>query len=257
MTLPDFSSIPWFILLTAIFFLIIVGRYFLIAGLFYLLFYRWFFKYWEKRKINHKDFKAGQFRREIKWSIITSFLFALSGTITTVMWQHGYSRIYTKLNLYGWWYLPVSLLVFMALHDSYYYWLHRWMHFPRIFRTVHKLHHDSKIASPFTAFSFHPIEGIIQAVFMPVLLMILPMHYYVIILQLTIMTFSSVINHLDIELYPSVMLKPNGGWIIGATHHAMHHKQFKCNFGLYFTFWDKWRKTESPGLSNPLYNKPN
>ncbi|MGZ5247104.1 MAG: hypothetical protein ACXWV5_08645, partial [Flavitalea sp.] len=33
---------------------------------------------------------------------------------------------------------------------------------------------------------------------------------------------------------------------IGATHHSLHHKQFKFNYGLYFTFWDKWKKTESP-----------
>jgi sterol desaturase/sphingolipid hydroxylase (fatty acid hydroxylase superfamily) len=37
-----------------------------------------------------------------------------------------------------------------------------------------------------------------------------------------------------------------GKWIIGATHHSLHHKQFKYNYGLYFTFWDKLKKTESP-----------
>ena len=60
------------------------------------------------------------------------------------------------------------------------------------------------------------------------------------------MTFSSVINHLDIEIYPK---NPNNiltKWVIGATHHSLHHKQFKYNFGLYFTFWDKIEKTESP-----------
>jgi sterol desaturase/sphingolipid hydroxylase (fatty acid hydroxylase superfamily) len=61
------------------------------------------------------------------------------------------------------------------------------------------------------------------------------------------MSITSVINHLNIEIYPegfrkNFFLK----WWIGATHHSMHHKQFKYNFGLYFTFWDKWKKTESP-----------
>jgi len=79
------------------------------------------------------------------------------------------------------------------------------------------------------------------------MLMILPMHYYVIIIQLTLMTISSVINHLDIEIYPHSFNKNFiGRWIIGATHHSLHHKQFKYNYGLYFTFWDKIKKTESP-----------
>jgi Delta7-sterol 5-desaturase len=37
-----------------------------------------------------------------------------------------------------------------------------------------------------------------------------------------------------------------GRGLIGATHHSLHHKQFKYNYGLYFTFWDKWKRTESP-----------
>jgi sterol desaturase/sphingolipid hydroxylase (fatty acid hydroxylase superfamily) len=65
------------------------------------------------------------------------------------------------------------------------------------------------------------------------------------------MTFSSVINHLDIEIYPKNFHKHFfGRWLIGATHHSLHHKQFKYNYGLYFTFWDKWKRTESP-----LYEK--
>ena len=76
------------------------------------------------------------------------------------------------------------------------------------------------------------------------------MHVYVLLFQLTIMTFSSVINHLEIEMYPAGFHSHFiGKWLIGATHHSLHHKQFKYNFGLYFTFWDKWKKTESPKFS--------
>jgi len=149
------------------------------------------------------------------------------------------------------WWLPASLAIALTLHETYYYWLHRWMHHPKVFKIVHKVHHDSNITSPWTAFSFHPIEGVLQAIFLPALLMIVPMHLHVLIFQLTVMTFSSVINHLDIELYPKNFHKHIlGKWLIGATHHSLHHKQFKYNYGLYFTFWDKWKKTESP-----LYEK--
>jgi Delta7-sterol 5-desaturase len=60
------------------------------------------------------------------------------------------------------------------------------------------------------------------------------------------MTLSGIINHLDVELYPQKFHKHAiGRWLIGASHHALHHKEFKTNYGLYFTFWDKWKKTES------------
>ncbi|HEY5462956.1 MAG TPA: sterol desaturase family protein [Hanamia sp.] len=252
MNLPDFATGYWPFLLTLIFFIIITGRYFLVAGLFYLIFYVWFSSKWKERKINKREYKKGQFKKEIKWSLVTSILFSVAGTFTVILWQKGYTKVYTTADLYGWWYLPVSLIVFMLIQETYYYWIHRWMHIPSVYKIVHKVHHDSKIASPFTAFSFHPFEGILQAIFLPVMLMVLPMHYYVIILLLIIMTFSSVINHLDIEIYPKNpknLLTKN---IIGATHHSLHHKQFKYNFGLYFTFWDKIKKTESPGFKEAI-----
>lgn len=251
MQLPDFSNTGWFLVVVALFFVVVIGRYFLIAGLFYGIFYLWFPQQWQHRKINNRQYKKDQFKKEIIWSTLTAFLFAVSGAITVVLWQKGFTKVYTDAAQYSWWWLPVSLLIALFLHETYYYWLHRWMHWPKVFKMVHKVHHDSNITSPWTAFSFHPLEGLLQAVFLPVLLMVLPMHLYVIVIQLTIMTFSSVINHLDIEVYPAHFYKHKvGKWLIGATHHSLHHKQFKYNYGLYFTFWDKWKNTESP-----LYEK--
>ncbi len=244
MELPDLSTPFWIVMLTIIFFIFITGRYFLIAGLFYGFFYIWFPARWEKRKINKKDYKRGQFKKEIKWSLITSFIFSAAGAITVILWQKGYTKVYTKIDWYGWWYLPASLVIYMLLQETYYYWIHRWMHFPAVFRRVHKIHHDSRIASPFTSFSFHPLEALLQAVFLPLLLIFLPIHYYIIIILLIIMSFSSVVNHLDIDIYSKNPNNLLAKCLIGAAHHSLHHKVFKYNFGLYFTFWDKINKTE-------------
>ena len=224
-----------------------MGRYFLIAGLFYFIFYSWSRQKWQARKLGNRAYPRQQFRKEVRWSMITALVFSVAGALTVLLWQNGYTKVYMDIGQYGWWYLPVSLLASMLLHETYYYWVHRWMHQPAIFKIVHKVHHDSNITSPWTAFSFHPIEGVLQAIVLPVTLMILPMHPSVILTQLTLMTLSSVINHLDIEIYPKKFHgHAIGKWLIGATHHALHHRQFRYNFGLYFTFWDKWKKTESP-----------
>ncbi len=247
MNIPDLSSPYWFIIGTLILFTVIIGRYFLIAGLFYVFFYRWRPEKWKNRKLNNKNYKHGQFASEVKWSTVTAFIFALAGAFTIILWQKGYTRVYEDFNAFHWTYLPCSLFLSMLLHETYYYWLHRWMHKPAIFRIMHKVHHDSNITSPWTAFSFHPLEGILQAIFLPLLMLVLPLHPSIIILQLTLMTFSSVINHLDIEIYPEKFHRHIlGKWLIGATHHSLHHRQFKFNYGLYFTIWDKLKKTESP-----------
>ncbi len=248
--LPTLHDPFVFIVTTLVIFLFIMVRYVMVAGIFYGIFFIWWPNKWKQRKINQRDYTKKQLRTEIKWSTVTTLIFAIAGSVSVLLWQQGLLKVYVMVNEYPTWWLPASFIIAVVLHETYYYWLHRWMHYPKIFRIVHKVHHDSSITSPWTAFSFHPLEGLLQAVFLPLLLLVMPMHLYVLIAQLSFMTLSSVINHLNVEIYPKAFNRNIvGKWLIGATHHSLHHKQFKYNYGLYFTFWDKWKQTESP-----LYN---
>jgi sterol desaturase/sphingolipid hydroxylase (fatty acid hydroxylase superfamily) len=176
MRLPDMSNPLWFLLAAMVVFAVVIGRYFLIAGIFYGVFHLWFPEKWNQRKINNRAYKKDQFRKEMLWSTTTALIFGLSGAFTLLFWQKDYTKVYFELNEYPVWWLPASLVAALALHETYYYWLHRWMHHPKVFKIVHKVHHDSNVTSPWTAFSFHPIEGVFLAIVLAALLMILPVH---------------------------------------------------------------------------------
>ena len=54
-------------------------------------------------------------------------------------------------------------------------------------------------------------------------------------------------NHLGYELYPKGFAShPVSKWVISATHHDLHHRKVRCNYGLYFSIWDRWMGTENP-----------
>lgn len=242
----DFTDPLSFLVLTGLMFLTVVFRYTLVAGIFYLVFYVIDPVDFRSRKIFPAQKNTAQFRSEIFWSTFTSLLFALAGAGMVLIWQKGYTAIYENIEDYGWWWIPVSFLIAALIHETYYYWLHRWMHRPKIYRLIHKVHHDSHITSPWTSFSFHPGEGALQSLVIPVIILFLPMHYWTIVALLTFMTITSAINHSNVEIYPKGFHKHwLGRWMIGATHHSLHHTQYRFNYGLYFTFWDKWMKTES------------
>lgn len=244
---PDYSQFGLFILLCAALFVLVMGRFVLIAGAFYLYFYLWQPERWKAHRLSQKPQEKTQLWTELGWSMLTALIFAFAGSLTVVAYQKGYTAIYQDISSNDWWYLPLSLMISMLIHETYYYWLHRWMHNPLVFKYVHQVHHASVTTSPWTAFSFHPIEGFLEAIIFPAIVFLLPLHTSVILIQLTIMTFSAVINHLGIEIYPKNKAGNFlGQFVIGATHHSLHHKQYKFNFGLYFTFWDKWSQTESP-----------
>ena len=242
----DFTDPIAFLTLTGLMFLTVVLRYVLIAGSFYLLFYVIDPNDLRRRKIFQEPHDLRQYRKEILWSIFTSLLFALAGSGMVLLWQLGYTSVYVEIGDYPLWWMPVSFLIAAFIHETYYYWLHRWMHRPRVYKLIHQIHHDSHITSPWTSFSFHPGEGILQSLIIPLIVVFLPMHYWTIVALLSFMTVTSAINHSNVEIYPKGFYKHwLGQWFIGATHHSLHHTQYKRNYGLYFTFWDKWMKTES------------
>ena len=236
---------------TAILFIAILFRYFVAAGIFYYYYYVRNFGRYDKRRLSKRLAKREQLKKEVYWSIKSSAIFAFVGAVTYWLWLEDYTAVYLDPGEYGYWYLPVSLVIILLLHETYYYWVHRWMHHPKVFRIVHKVHHDSRIPTPWTAFSFHPWESLIEAVILPLILAILPVNIYVLGFYLLVMTVSSVVNHLDIEIYPLWFQKSKiGKLFIGATHHHHHHTEFMTNYGLYFTFWDKLMATESKKMES-------
>ena len=229
-----------------VFFAILLIRYFATAGIFYVYYIKITKTETDKKILSRRPAKKNQVKKEIYWSIVSSAIFAFFGALTYWFWLHDFTLIYINPSEYGYWYLPLSLLIVMLIHETYYYWLHRAMHYPKIYRIVHKVHHQSLSPTPWTAFSFHPWESVLEALILPIILLIIPVNIYVLLFYLIFMTFSSVVNHLDIEIYPAFFRQSTFGKLwIDATHHHYHHKEFSTNYGLYFTFWDKIMGTES------------
>lgn len=232
----------FFILLT-----IIVVRYFLFsAGIYY--FTAVLFKgRWRARRLHDKPPSSRQIKREIFWSLLSCGIFAGVGTGGWWCWAHGYSQVYLKISDYGVPYLVLSLPLLLLLQDAYFYFVHRLMHHPLFFKRVHLAHHESTHPSPFASFSFHPFEAGLEALILPLLVVCVPTHPAVILAFLTTMSWFGVVNHTGYEFYPRAF--GENTWLkqwLTTTHHEMHHTHYRWNYGLYFTFWDKWLGTEHP-----------
>jgi Delta7-sterol 5-desaturase len=182
-----------------------------------------------------------QIRREIAWSLASAAIYGVPAGLVAWGWQErGWTLIYTDTAAYPLWWLPVSVLLYLAAHDTWFYWTHRLMHRPRWFRLAHAVHHDSRPPTAWAAMSFHPIEAITGAVVIPSLVFVIPIHAAALGLVLGIMTFMGVTNHMGWEVFPRrVVHGPLGKWLITASHHQRHHEQYRGNYGLYFRFWDR------------------
>lgn len=233
--MPVYSFTVTFLLLS----LIMLLRYFILVGAAYH-----FSRKFSDHRIENTNAPKDHIQKDIFWSIISTFIFALSGTLLIRMWQSGLIDVYLDFSKYGIIYLLISLPVLMFFHDMYFYWTHKLLHLKILYKHVHLVHHKSRVPTAWTAFSFHPVEAIIQALILPLLLYIFPVHLLVLIVFLTLMTILGIINHLGYEFYPAIFHKKPLSYLISATHHQAHHKNPHVNFGLYFNWWDLWMDTE-------------
>ncbi|MGE0775510.1 MAG: sterol desaturase family protein [Sphingomonadaceae bacterium] len=182
-----------------------------------------------------------QMRREIGWSLASAAIYGIPAGIVAWGWQeHGWTRIYSDVAAYPLWWLPLSVLAYLALHDTWFYWTHRAFHHPRLFGPIHAVHHASRPPTAWAAMSFHPWEAISGAVVIPALVFLIPIHVGALGAVLAIMTLMGVTNHMGWELFPKAVVHGYAGrWFITASHHQRHHDQYRCNYGLYFRVWDR------------------
>ena len=213
--------------------LIVGGRYLAVSGGFAWLTGRRFPGLYSAR--------GEQIRSEIGWSLVSAAIYGVPAGILAWGWQErGWTEIYSNVFDYPLWWLPSSVLIYLLLHDAWFYWTHRLMHVPRIYKRVHAVHHASRDPTAWTAMSFHPFESVSGAVLIPTLCLIIPIHYTALLVVLTVMTVMGVTNHMGWEIFPrSLVAGPAGKWLITASHHHRHHEKYLCNFGLYFRFWDR------------------
>lgn len=241
---PPFSAAS-LLYLTAVLSVFIALRYVAIAGFFYWALWKRPGNLLHARRLTDIQPPARLIRHEIRWSLIASVIYALAGAVIFDAWRSGHTAIYTDVSDFGVVYLLISIPLYMFLHDTWFYWTHRLMHHRKLFRVMHKVHHESRQPTPWAGFSFHPWESLVGAVILPVLVYLIPIHIGALIFLLVIMSVTSVTNHSGFEILPDSWVRGFVGrhWV-SATHHNLHHQHFRKNFALYFRFWDRVMDTD-------------
>lgn len=226
-----------------------LGRYLIAAGVMTVVL--WLFSRWlEIRRIQQRRAKPEDYRREVLSSLRTVFVFGVTTLSTLAMRQMG--LVSFSVDTFTWTALAIQTLAIIVAHDAYFYWMHRAIHHKRLFRTWHLHHHKSRTPTPWAAYSFSSWEAVAEAAFVPLYLLVattLGVEYigFAMFLFLWHMIIRNVIGHCGVEIYPRGWVdNPLTGWWNTVTHHDLHHSAGTYNFGLYFTWWDRWMGTEHP-----------
>lgn len=146
-----------------------------------------------------------------------------------------------------------SFLLSMILYDTSFYWIHRLLHQPTLFKKIHYFHHQVSAPVPWTTNSELLIDGMLINIYWLLAPILLPIPIYILLMHRAFDMVMGVLGHSGHEYGGYFILPPSP--LVSVTHHDQHHQYFHYNYAVHFTFWDRLMKTLHPSHDTTLLNR--
>ena len=130
------------------------------------------------------------------------------------------------------------LLFFLVpfIHEVGFYFAHRSLHWPPLYKVAHKLHHRNSNPGPWSGLSMHPIEHIVY--FSTILLFfVIPAHPIHMINLASRLGLAPAQGHTGFD---RMQTGENSSVDISYYAHYLHHKYFEVNYADGMVPLDKW-----------------
>ena len=206
----------------------------------------------KRLKFDHKDQARGnrlwnfsnQVHDNMFWSL-GSGVAQLTGFQVVTMWlmANGYAPVISFGENPIWFVLALMLLpIWSAFH---FYWVHRLLHVPFLYKRVHALHHRNVNIGPWSGFSMHPVEHLLY-------LSTLMIHWVVashpvhLIFHVIYQAPGAAMTHAG---YEDLLIRDKRRLALGTFYHQLHHRYYECNYGNQEMPWDRWFGTFHDGTS--------
>ncbi|KAK8221283.1 C-5 sterol desaturas-like protein [Phyllosticta capitalensis] len=187
----------------------------------------------DKATFAHPKYLKNQISLEIAQTMRALPVMAVFTTPFFVAEVRGYSKMYDQTEEGpGMWYNIVQFPFFIMFTDFCIYWIHRWLHHPKIYKHLHKPHHKWIMPSPYASHAFHPLDGYAQSLPYHIFPFLFPLQKFAYVILFTFVNIWTVLIHDGEYVAESPIIN-------GAACHTMHHLYFNYNYGQYTTLWDR------------------
>ncbi|KAF3023127.1 hypothetical protein E8E14_013703 [Neopestalotiopsis sp. 37M] len=188
----------------------------------------------DRRLEYHPRFLKNQVRQEIVSSMSAVPFINLMTLPIFLAEVRGHSLLYTNVDEYGWGFMVLSTVLYMAFNDIAIYWIHRLEHHPSVYKYIHKPHHKWIVPTPFAALAFHPADGFVQSLPYHIFVFVCPMQRYLYLVMFVLVQIWTILIH-DGDMITGHWVEK---FINSPAHHTLHHMYFTVNYGQYFTWAD-------------------
>jgi lathosterol oxidase len=204
----------------------------------------------KRLKFDHRDLARGnklwnfsnQVHDNVFWSLGSGVL-QLTMYQVVIMWLMANEYVPT-INLTSNPILFVAGLVLLPIWSAFhFYWMHRLLHLPFIYKHVHSLHHRNVNIGPWSGLSMHPVEHLL---YLSSLLIhfVFPSHPILVYFHVIYLGPGAAMTHTG---YEDLLVRDKRRLALGTFYHQLHHRYYECNYGNQEMPWDRWFGTFHDG----------
>lgn len=131
----------------------------------------------------------------------------------------------------------VLMFPFLVIWSSFhFYWVHRLLHWPPLYKRAHALHHRNVNVGPWSGISMHPLEHLLFYTNF-VIHFVVPSHPVHVLFHGYMQSVHPVFSHSGFD---RLYLRGRERAKMGDFFHQLHHRYFECNYGTVEMPWDRW-----------------
>lgn len=188
------------------------------------------------RSLDPRPLGPGQLRREFAQSGLSILLFGTGMIFPWGLLQLGWAHLDPNPS---WQKVVVEILVLVAWNDVHFWINHRLLH-TKLLRRFHLPHHRSVVTTPFSTYSFHPIEALMLGNVIMLPMVLHDFSFWALASVPLFSLFFNCIGHANYDFFPKVSY---AHWFAASRRHHLHHACYNGNYGFQFTFMDRWFRT--------------
>jgi Delta7-sterol 5-desaturase len=212
--------------------------YFAVGGLNHLLIHHILPTLSYGKVLDARPTSVGQVTRELRQSSMSILIFGTGVVIPWGLLHWGWAALDNHASI---WQIVLEIISLVVWNEIHFYLNHRLLHLPWL-RRFHLPHHRSVVTTPWSSYSFHPLETVLLG---NVILLPMCVHNFSFYSLLAVPIFSIVFNnigHSNYDFLPDA--NQDRWWLNGARRHHLHHACYHGNFGFMFPFMDRLLRTE-------------
>jgi lathosterol oxidase len=191
------------------------------------------------RILDPRPLAQGQLRREFTLSFASILIFGVGMIFPWGLLQLGWAQLTPNASPQR---IVLEIIALMLWNDMHFWFNHRLLH-TRWLRRFHLPHHRSVVTTPFSTYSFHPVEALMLGNVILLPMLVHDFSFWALFSVPLFSLFFNCVGHANYDFFSKVSYRH---WFAASRRHHLHHACYNGNYGFQFTFMDRIFGTRLP-----------